>query len=538
MTENFDCLVIGSGIAGLTFALKVADTGSVAIVTKKGDTDASTNYAQGGIAAVFAPDDSFDRHIEDTIKTGCRLSHPEAVETVVREGPDRVVELFNLGVDFTPSSGGSGGKRFDLGREGGHSINRIVHARDHTGQMVEKTLVEACEKHPNIEFFENHYVLDLITDSEGDECMGAEVLSSDQRKVVNFLSRITLLCTGGIGRIYLHTTNPTIATGDGIAMAYRAGATLGNLEFMQFHPTTLYHHDADSFLISEAVRGYGGILRNMSGERFMERYHPAKELAPRDIVARAIDSEMKKRGEHCVFLDVSHLDPDGLKRSFPHIYENCLKFKIDFTKYPIPVVPAAHYICGGVMTDLNGRTSLKRMYATGEVAMTGVHGANRLASNSLLEAVVFSHRAAVHARNCLQDFKAPEHKPRDFDGDVGYDEDEILITHDRIEIQRLMWDYVGIVRSDMRLQRAFERVNIIAEDVEKFYRTQPLTESLVELRNIATVARLVVKSAQYRKESRGLHYNVDHPDTDDSNWKHDTIMSSEGVLGRGLGVIH
>jgi L-aspartate oxidase len=529
MTQHFDYLIIGSGIAGLTFALKVADTGSVAIVTKKGEAESSTNYAQGGIAAVFSSNDSYKRHIEDTLITGCALSHRDAVETIVKEGPERVKELFNIGVSFTTRGVYQGKPNFDLGREGGHSLNRIVHAKDHTGQVVETTLIEACKKHPNITFFVNHYALDLLLDEGGKNCLGASVLSHHTREVVNFLAKVTLLCTGGIGQVYLYTTNPKIATGDGIAMAYRAGVILGNLEFMQFHPTTLYHHEANSFLISEAVRGFGGILRDAKGERFMEKYHPAKELAPRDIVARAIDSEMKKHGDPCVFLDVTHLNDDEIKKNFPRIYENCLKFNLDMTQDFIPVVPAAHYICGGVVTDLFGRTSLNRLYATGEVAMTGVHGANRLASNSLLEAVVFSHRAALHAQDFINKFSLSDPKPpAKFERAVAHDEEEILITHDRVEIQRLMWDYVGIVRSDMRLKRAEERVKIIAEDVENFYRRQPLTESLVELRNIATVAGLVIMCARYRKESRGLHYILDYPETDDINWKKDTIFNKDG----------
>ena len=538
MPDNFDFLIIGSGIAGLSFALKVAETGSVAIVTKKKDTESSTNLAQGGIAAVFDPKDSFEDHIRDTLKVGSGLSHPDAVETVVREGPQRVLELANLGVDFTPSIDSAPKPEFDLGREGGHTVNRIVHAHDFTGQAVEKVLVNACKKHPNIHLFENHYALDLLTLDDGRECVGAAVLSTRERLVKNFQSKITLLCTGGIGRVYLHTTNPPIATGDGLAMAYRAGATLGNLEFMQFHPTALYHPQGNSFLISEAIRGFGGILVNSSGQRFMERYHPDKELAPRDIVARAIDSEMKMLGEPCVFLDLTHLNPEKLKFNFPQIYQNCLKLKIDITKDLIPVVPAAHYICGGVLTDLNGRTSIERLFATGEVAMTGVHGANRLASNSLLEAVVFSHRAALHAKDNIVNLKMPAFTPRVYSGQVGYDKEEILITHDLIEIQRLMWDYVGIVRSDMRLLRASERVKIIADDVEKFYASQPLTESLIELRNIAAVARLVIKCAQYRKESRGLHFNLNYPKTDDLNWRRDTIISRKGLPDSGLGVVH
>lgn len=528
MTDRFDYLIIGSGIAGLTFALKVAYSGAVAIVTKKGSSDSSTNYAQGGIASVFAPGDSFDKHIEDTIAVGAGLSRREAVETIVREGPERVRELFQLGVEFTTTEKSPLGE-FDLGREGGHSEQRIVHAKDYTGQAVEKTLLEKCHDHPNIKFFPNHYALNLILDEARNNCLGASVLSYSSRKVLQFASKITLLCTGGIGRVYLHTTNPSIATGDGVAMAYRAGVTLGNLEFMQFHPTTLYHHEANSFLISEAVRGFGGILLNSAGERFMEKYHPGKELAPRDAVARAIDAEMKQSGAPCVYLDVTHIDADKIRDRFPLIYENCLKFNIDITEDKIPVVPAAHYICGGVLTDLQGHTSLNRLYATGEVAMTGVHGANRLASNSLLEAVVFSHRAASDAAKTAAGISGKDEIPAEDYGLIGYDEEEILIAHDLVEIQRLMWDYVGIVRSDMRLLRAAERVKIIAEDVEIFYQKAPLTESLVELRNIATTAGLVIQCARHRKESRGLHYTLDYPERDDENWLKETFISKYGM---------
>ena len=529
MPENFDYLIIGSGIAGLTFALKVADTGAVAIVTKKSGSDSSTNYAQGGIASVFDPHDSLEKHIEDTLATGCGISRREAVETIVREGPQRVDELFNLGVDFTRSRAVNGSETFDLGREGGHAEKRIVHARDYTGMAVEKTLLNRCQEHPNIFFYQDHYALDFLTDADTGSCTGASVLANESREVVHFPAKVTLLCTGGIGRIYLHTTNPSIATGDGVAMACRAGVTLGNLEFMQFHPTSLFRRAERSFLISEAVRGFGGILLNEAGDRFMENYHPGMELAPRDVVARAIDAEMKKTGAPCVYLDVTHIDAERLINRFPQIYGNCMKYNIDITRDKIPVVPAAHYICGGVVTDLYGRTSMNRLYATGEVAMTGVHGANRLASNSLLEAVVFSHRAAEAAKDTAAGVEQTAYSPIKDYGKVGHDEEEILITHDRIEIQRLMWDYVGIVRSNMRLQRAAERVKIIAEDVEEFYRNTPLTESSVELRNIATVAGLVIKCAQNRKESRGLHYNVDYPDKDDVNWQRETILE-KGLL--------
>ncbi len=526
MAEYFDFLIIGSGIAGLTFALKVADTGTVAIVTKKEDTESSTNYAQGGIAAVFASDDSFEKHTYDTMKAGAGLSHYDAVETIVREGPVRVRELFELGVEFTTKANSGD---FDLGREGGHEVNRIVHAKDFTGQAVEKALVENCKSHRNIRFFEDHLALDLLLDSRKRSCLGAVVMSPLERKLKNFYAKATLLCTGGSGQVYPHTTNPSIATGDGLAMSYRAGAVLGNLEFMQFHPTSLYHPKARSFLISEAVRGFGGILRNTGGERFMERYHRDKELAPRDVVAWAIDTEMKRRGEPCMFLDVTHIEAGRLTDRFPKIYAQCLRHNIDITRDLIPVVPAAHYICGGVLTDLYGRTSLKRLFASGEVAMTGVHGANRLASNSLLEAVVFSHRAAEKARELVRDFKSRRSYTSENAKEAVTDSDEILITHDRREIQNLMWDYVGIVRSLMRLQRAQERIKTISKDVEDFYRANPLTESLVELRNIATVAGLIVKCAVHRRESRGLHILVDHPDRDDANWKRDTIVTKRGI---------
>ncbi|MBL7191944.1 L-aspartate oxidase [bacterium] len=524
MCQKYDFLVIGSGIAGLTFALKAADAGSVAIVTKKEDTESNTNYAQGGIASVFDNDDSFEKHIQDTLTAGCGLSHGDAVETIVKEGPKRVEELFKLGVEFSTHLE-KDKIVFDLGREGGHSTSRIVHAKDYTGQMVEKALISACYQNPNITFFQNHFALDLLTDESGESCIGAWVLNQAERKVYTFLAKITLLCSGGTGHVYLHTSNPAIATGDGLAMAYRVGAELANLEFMQFHPTTLHHPDAKSFLISEAVRGFGGYLRNSKGERFMEQYHPQAELAPRDIIARAIDHEMKKSGQPCVYLDVTHIDADRLKERFPRIYQNCLNYKLDMSVDWIPVVPAAHYICGGVLTDLNGRTSVNRLYATGEVAMTGVHGANRLASNSLLEAVVFSHQAAIDTKerlkqekiNIIDDYPA-------FDGEVDVDMEEILISHDRKEIQSIMWDYVGIVRSDLRLRRARERISLIYQDVIEFYREFPLTESLAELRNIALTAKLIVECAESRKESRGLHYNTDYPDRDDEHWKHDTLI--------------
>ncbi|MGB9578473.1 MAG: L-aspartate oxidase, partial [Halothiobacillaceae bacterium] len=414
-----DFLVIGSGIAGLSFALKAAEHGDVVVVTKKERAESNTNYAQGGIASVFAPDDSFDIHLEDTLRGGAGLCHEDVVRMVVSEGPQRVRELVEWGAQFTVRQ--EGGKTvFDLAREGGHSRHRIVHARDHTGAEVERALIAAVKDHPGIQVLENHVAVDLLTEHHlGREaeamakrlhCWGAYVLDVAGKRVMPFVARATVLATGGCGQVYLHTTNPEIATGDGVAMAYRAGARIANMEFMQFHPTSLYrgpHATGRSFLISEAVRGFGGILRTSDGEDFMRRYHPMASLAPRDVVARAIDTEMKKRGEPCVYLDVTHLDPEAVKTRFPHIYETCLRHKIDMTKEWIPVVPAAHYSCGGVMTDMWARTNLTGLYACGEVACTGLHGANRLASNSLLEAVVFAHHAYEHAVQFAKEARQP-----------------------------------------------------------------------------------------------------------------------------------
>jgi len=535
MTVESDFLVIGSGIAGLTFALKAARHGSVAIVTKKAKAESNTNYAQGGIAAVFASEDSFERHIEDTLRAGAGLCHQEAVEVLVRSGPQMVQELMEWGVEFTrrnPPEDTS----LDLGREGGHSHPRIVHAKDLTGREIERALLTAIKENPNVQIFENHLALELLTEHhlgrEAEErarqlhCWGAYVLDVEKGLVKTFLARATLLSTGGCGQVYLHTTNPPIATGDGLAMAYRAGATLANLEFMQFHPTALYHPKADCFLISEAVRGFGGILRTKDGTPFMEKYHAMKDLAPRDIVARAIDAELKKRGEECVYLDVTHLNPEALRDRFPTIYQRCLSLGLDITREWIPVVPAAHYMCGGVVTDLEGRTDILGLWACGEVACTGVHGANRLASNSLLEAVVFSDRAYHSAAEFLQGNPSdplPSIPLWDDKGTLNTEE-WVLIEHDRDEIRKLMWDYVGIVRSNLRLERARRRIELIAEEIEDFYKRTKVTEGLIELRNLAKVAQLIIRCAQARKESRGLHYTTDYAAPDDVHWRRDTTI--------------
>lgn len=533
---DIDFLVLGSGIAGLTYALKAAHYGTVAIVTKKKDIESNTNYAQGGIASVFGRDDTFNLHIEDTLAAGKGLNKSEAVEIMVREGPDRIMELVDFGAQFTLQQKTDA---FDLGREGGHTRNRIVHAKDFTGNEIERILVAAARKHPNIEIYENHCVVDLITEhqvskhiSSGDKhCYGAYVFDSTSGNVDIFGAKITFLATGGAGQVYLHTSNPGIATGDGLAMANRAGAVLANLEFMQFHPTTLYHPEASSFLISEAVRGAGAVIRDSRGKRFMINYDDREELAPRDIVARAIDAELKKSGDDSVFLDLSPIGAKNIPEKFPQIYSRCLEYKIDITREFIPVVPAAHYMCGGLVTDYSGQTSISNLYACGEVAHTGVHGANRLASNSLLEALVFSHRAALDSKDSVKSVEPPPSGIPPWDDTGTFNTDEwVLISHDRQEIRKLMWDYVGIVRSDFRLGRAKRRIKIIMQEVEDFYRKTKITEELVELRNLATVALLIVKCASMRKESRGLHYTTDYPRQNDTHYLRDTIIQQSASI--------
>lgn len=527
-----DVLVIGSGAAGLSFALRAAEHGTVTVVTKKEQAESNTNYAQGGIAAVFDPNDTFESHIEDTLKGGVGLCYPKAVQAIVTEGPDRIRDLAHWGVAFTLDATG---KNFDLGREGGHTRNRIVHAMDKTGRAVEHGLLDQLRQHPNITILDNHSAVDLITEHhmrgggkypEGTiHCWGAYVLDGESGQVETHLARVTLLATGGAGQVYLHTSNPAIATGDGVAMAYRAGAAVGSLEFMQFHPTTLYHPQGDSFLISEAVRGEGGILRNRSGRAFMKDYHERAELAPRDIVARAIDSEIKKSGDECVYLDVTHLDGAMLKKRFPQINEKLLALKLDMTREFIPVVPAAHYMCGGVITDLNGRSRLEGLYATGEVAHTGVHGANRLASNSLLEALVFSERAFNDALAYLKSQSTAMPEIPEWNDEGTFSQEEwVLISHDKREIQRLMWDYVGIVRSDERLERAGARINLIRDQIESYYRKTTVTAPMLELRNMSLLASLIIRSALTRKESRGLHFTTDYPERDDSRWLGITVV--------------
>jgi L-aspartate oxidase len=535
MEHKTDFLVIGSGIAGLSFALKVAEHGTVSIVTKKEAMETSTNYAQGGIASVFGDFDSFDLHIQDTLDAGDGLCRENVVDMVVRSGPERIRELMDWGVAFTRNSAGN--LELHLGLEGGHSRKRIVHAGDLSGHVIEQALVERIRNHPRIRLFENHIAVDLITYSmrmkrgtvtaaHEDICCGAYVLDTMANEVLTFHAKITILATGGAGKIYLFTSNPDIATGDGIAMAYRAGALVANLEFVQFHPTCLYHPEAKNFLISEAVRGEGGVLIDSRGRAFMEDYDPKKDLACRDVVARAIDTELKKSGDDCVFLDISHQEAGFIQERFPNIYAKCLSLGINMAKEPIPVVPAAHYMCGGVLVDIDGKTDIERLYALGETACTGLHGANRLASNSLLEAVVYAHRASGQA---VKDLKTIHDEvcrdlPR-WDPMGTTDSDEaIVVSHNWDEIRRTMWNYVGIVRSNKRLLRAWHRIETIQKEIREYYWDFKITSDLIELRNLAMVAELIVQSAILRKESRGLHYNIHYPAKDDKFWRKDTIL--------------
>ena len=535
MAYSTDFLVIGTGISGLSFALKAAKIGKVTIVTKKAKVDTATNLAQGGIAAVLSKEDSFDLHIKDTLLSGAGLCKEEVVRMVVENGPDRVQELLDIGVHFMTR--GHDTTHLDLGKEGGHSARRIAHALDLTGREIENALLHKVAENSKIRLLEDHLAVDLLIGSRArvkpsgnhfdDLCLGAYVLDRETGRIDNWRARVTVLCSGGCGKVYLYTTNPDIATGDGIAMAYRAGARVGNLEFVQFHPTCLYHPLTKNFLISEAVRGEGGRLIDEKGVHFMEKYDSRGDLATRDAVARAIDTEMKASGDDCVYLDISHKDADFIKNRFPNIYQTCFSYGIDITKEPIPVVPAAHYMCGGVMTDMWGRTNIENLFALGETACTGLHGGNRLASNSLLEAVVFAHQAY---KACEQEKgrilgTAFHESPEWSTGKARMINENVLISHNWDQIRRLMWNYVGIVRNERRLGLVKKRLAPILREVAQHFKDYLLTPDLVELRNIALVAELIVQSSLIRKESRGLHAIVDYPRQDNVNWLHDTILS-------------
>jgi L-aspartate oxidase len=541
-TDRISCdyLVIGSGLAGLTAALKAAAYGSVVVVTKTTADECNTKYAQGGIACVITEEDTFESHVQDTLNAGAGLCRPDVVRDIVRAGPDRVRDLESWGLHFTRRGdvaddvNGQDAGEFDLGREGGHTRRRVLHAGDITGRAIVEVLIARCREVPAITVLEHHLAVDLISTRhiswQGENCcLGAYVMDRRSGQIKTCLSRFTVLATGGAAKVYLYTSNPDVATGDGIGLAYRASADIRNMEFFQFHPTCLWHPEAKSFLISEAVRGEGAVLKvKRRGEfvEFMEAYHPMGSLAPRDIVARAIDNELKRSGEACAYLDIRHHPESFLKRRFPNIFAACEHFGFNLAHDLIPVVPAAHYCCGGVRTDVNGCTTVGRLYAVGEVGCTGLHGANRLASNSLLEAMVVAHNAIAHSRSQTA-------APPDIDaasipdwsrGNAVDSDEQIVITHNWQEIRRLMWDYVGIVRSNKRLERAKNRIRLIRKEIEKYYWDFILTPDLVELRNLASVAEIIIDCALARQESRGLHYNLDYPMADPASRGRDTML--------------
>lgn len=526
--QDCDVLIIGSGAAGLSLALHLADRFSVCVLAKSALTEGATYYAQGGVSAVIDQSDSIESHVEDTMRAGAGLCHREVVESIVKEGRARIDWLLQQGVPFTTTDAADGGQTMHLTQEGGHSRRRVVHAADATGRAIETTLLERARAHPNLSLRPDHIAIDLISTGKlggtPDRCIGAYVLDKTENTVKTLRARWCVLATGGAGKVYLYTSNPDVATGDGIAMAWRAGCAIANMEFVQFHPTCLYHPQAKTFLLTEALRGEGGYLCLPNGERFMHRFDERLELAPRDIVARAIDFEMKRLGSDFVFLDISHKPADFVRAHFPNVYRKCLEFGIDITTQPIPVVPAAHYLCGGVVTDVAGRTSLPGLFAIGEVASTGLHGANRMASNSLLECLVTASAAAqaIAAEEAL--VPPPPIVPPWDESLVTDADEEVVVAHNWDELRRFMWDYVGIVRTTKRLERARRRVHLLRGEIGDFYANFRVTSDLIELRNLVLVADLIIRCALKRKESRGLHFTLDHPERDDVNYARDTIL--------------
>jgi L-aspartate oxidase len=532
MTHQYqhDVLIIGSGASGLSLALQLAEHASVAVLSKSELSEGATFYAQGGVSAVLDTCDSIDSHVQDTLQTGAGLCNEEIVRFVVEHGCESIQWLTDLGVKFTKVIDADGSIDFHLHKEGGHSHRRIIHASDSTGRAIETTLENRVREHSNIELFEYRTAIDLITSEKSgqpsavNKCLGAYVYHEADSTVEVFMARFVILATGGVGKVYLYTSNPDICTGDGIAMAWRAGCSISNMEFIQFHPTCLYHPEAKSFLISEALRGEGAKLLLANGESFMHRFDERAELAPRDIVARAIDHEMKKTGSECVYLDISHKSKDFIISHFPNIYQKCLCFGFDLAKQPVPVVPAAHYTCGGVVVDAHGRTDISGLYAIGEVTNSGLHGANRMASNSLLECVVFAHSAFRDIKSRLPETEMPLQLPKWDESQVTDSDEEVVVSHNWDEIRRFMWDYVGIVRTTKRLYRAQSRVRLLQKEIMEYYGNFRVTNDLIELRNLVTVAELIIRSALLRKESRGLHYSLDYPVLDNSKTPQNTVL--------------
>ncbi len=527
--QMYDVLVIGSGAAGLSLAIRLANTAKVAIISKAPLEEGCTTYAQGGIAAVLSPEDSITEHANDTISTGSGLCDPDVVRFVVEQGKDLIHWLTDCGVEFTKNQQADGSMDLHLTRESGHSHRRIVHADDATGKAVETALIHQVKQHQNITILENHLCVDLITSTQvgerGIRCLGAYVIPPAQDKVSVMRAKIVVVATGGAGKVYLYTSNPDVSSGDGIAMCWRAGCRVANMEFIQFHPTCLYHPQAKSFLMTEAIRGEGGKLRLADGSQFMDQFDPRGELAPRDVVARAIDHEMKRLGRECVYLDISHKPAQFITSHFPNIYKRCLELGYDMTQQAIPVVPAAHYTCGGVMTDIHGRTDIQGLYAIGEMAHTGLHGANRIASNSLLECFVFAKSASLDIQQKIQSTESPPQLPEWDESRVTDSDEVVVVTHNWHELRRFMWDYVGIVRTTKRLERAKRRIDLLQHEIEEYYGNFRISSDLIELRNLVLVAGLIVRSAMERKESRGLHYILDYPTANETKPIRNTVLN-------------